>query len=62
MHKIKCIAAKSITEDVLNKKVYGGVEYSYDLLTEDMGYRIDGIPVNSMIIEMAELTAKLKNK
>ena len=62
MHKIKCIAAKDVTEDVLNKKVYGGVEFSYDLLTEDLGYRIDGIPVNSMIEEMAELITELKNK
>ena len=62
MHKIKCIAAKDITEDVLNKKVYGGVEFSYDLLTEDLGYRIDGIPVNSMIEEMAGLITELKNK
>ena len=62
MHKIKCIAAKDITEDVLNKKVYGGVEFSYDLLTEDLGYRIDGVPVNSMIEEMAELITELKKK
>jgi len=32
---------------------YVGVERSYDLLTEDDGYRIQGIPVNSMIEEMA---------
>jgi len=62
MHKIRRIAAKDITEDVLNKKVYGGVEFSYDLLTEDLGYRIDGIPVNSMIEEMAGLITELKNK
>lgn len=29
-----------------------GVARSYDLLTEDPGYRIAGIPVNSMIEEM----------
>jgi hypothetical protein len=29
-----------------------GVERSFDLLTEDAGYRITGIPVNSMIEEM----------
>ena len=62
MHKINGVAAKDITEDVLNKKVYGGVEFSYDLLTEDLGYKIDGIPVNSMIEEMAELITELKNK
>lgn len=30
----------------------GGVSRSFDLLTEDPGYRIAGIPVNSMIEEM----------
>lgn len=30
-----------------------GVVRSFDLLTEDAGYRIHGIPVNSMIEEMA---------
>ena len=29
-----------------------GASRSFDLLTEDTGYRIDGIPVNSMIEEM----------
>jgi len=29
-----------------------GVSRSYDLLTEDSGYRIGGVPVNSMINEM----------
>lgn len=33
---------------------YGGVERSYDILTEDKGYRIGGVPVNSMIQEMYE--------
>jgi len=31
---------------------YTGVSRSYDLLTEDAGYRIQGIAVNSMIEEM----------
>ncbi|MCP4848044.1 MAG: hypothetical protein GY899_08880 [Verrucomicrobiaceae bacterium] len=35
---------------------YGGVMRSYDLLTTDSGYRISGIPVNSMIDEMANAT------
>ena len=34
----------------------GGVSRSYDLLTDDAGYRIQGIPVNSMIREMASET------
>ena len=62
MHKIKGEKAMDITENVISKDVYGGVEFSYDLLTEDAGYRIDGIPVNSMIEELAELIVKLKNK
>jgi len=33
---------------------YGDVERSYDILTEDDGYRIGGVPVNSMIEEMYE--------
>jgi len=31
---------------------YNGVTRSYDLLTEDKGYQIGGVPVNSMIEEM----------
>ena len=62
MHKVRGVASKDITKDVLNKEIYSGIEFSYDLLTEDSGYRIDGIPVNSMIEELAELTTKLKNK
>ena len=53
MHRIKGERAMDITENVTSKEVYDGVEFSYDLLTEDSGYRIDGIPVNSMIPEMA---------
>jgi hypothetical protein len=63
MHKIMCVAAKDITENVLSKKTYGGVEFSYDLLTEDLGYRINSTPVNSMIEELAcAISNKIKNK
>ena len=31
-----------------------GVEKSYDIITTTGGYRIEGIPVNTMIPEMAE--------
>ena len=62
MHRIKGIRSKDITENVISKKIYGGVKFSYDLLTEDLGYRINGVPVNSMIEETAELAQKLKNK
>lgn len=37
--------------------VYQGVVRSYDLLTEDDGYRIHGVPVNSMIEEMYATSA-----
>ena len=62
MHRINGVRSKDITENVVSKEVYSGVEFSYDLLTEDLGYRIDGIPVNSMIEELAEEATKLKNK
>ena len=63
MHRIKGERAMDITEDVKSKEVYSGVNYSYDLLTEDAGYRIDDIPVNSMIEELAlAISDKIKNK
>lgn len=40
---------KSIVAEV---RSLGGVSRSFDLLTDDAGYRIQGIPVNSMIGEM----------
>ncbi|MDA0813612.1 MAG: hypothetical protein O3C21_14630 [Verrucomicrobia bacterium] len=44
----------SIDGHVVSETVrYGGVAVSYDLLTEDAGYRINGIQVNSMIEEMS---------
>gem|GEM_PF-3143284 len=39
--------------EVVSVETFGGVTQSYDLLTEDTGYQISGIPVNSMIEEMA---------
>ena len=62
MHKIKGERAKDITKNVKSKRIYGGVEFSYDLLTEDKGYMINSIPVNSMIEELAEEVVKIKNK
>ena len=60
MHRIGGIRAKNLKpgdrissgQTVEKISVYGGVERSYDLLTEDAGYQIGGIPVNSMIEEM----------
>ena len=37
MHEIKGVAAKDITKNVVDKEVHGDVEFSYDLLTEDLG-------------------------
>ena len=38
-------------------EVYGGVNRSYDLLTEDVGYRMSGVSVNSMIEELAAFSS-----
>jgi len=40
-------------------EVYGGVTRSYDLLTEDIGYRMSGVSVNSMIEELAAFSSTL---
>jgi hypothetical protein len=52
------ISANSITS--ITK--YNGVRISYDLLTEDRGYRIGNIQIDSMIEEMAEAIVNLNNK
>jgi hypothetical protein len=41
---------------------YNGVSRSYDLLTATGGYRINGVPVNTMIPEMAEMITEVNNK
>jgi hypothetical protein len=61
-HRILNVPAPDIKENVINKEEYKGVEFSYDLLTEDTGYRIDGIPVNSMINELIDLATKINKK
>jgi len=43
---------KLLDQIVTSVRPLGRVSRSYDLLTEDRGYRIHGIPVNSMIREM----------
>ena len=44
------------TRTVVDIVRYGDVTRSYDLLTSDnKGYRISGVPVNSMIEEMARV-------
>ena len=69
MHKIKGVRAKeyNVNDTINGKRIvdikwYDGVERSYDLLTEDGGYRISGIPVNSMIEEMMSLISLTKEK
>lgn len=62
MHRIGGIRAKKLTVGsvvsgghvVTEIEVYRGVERSYDILTEDSGYQVGGVPVNSMIEEMFE--------
>ncbi|MEM1440954.1 MAG: Hint domain-containing protein [Verrucomicrobiota bacterium] len=62
MHRIGGIRAQDLklgdeVEEgisIASIRTYDGVERSYDLLTEDEGYRIGDIPVNSMIVEMYE--------
>ena len=73
MHKIDGKRSKDyvVGNKINNKTIkdikwYGGVERSYDLLTshdlsiEDTGYRISGVPVNSMIEELAQIMNLLK--
>ena len=62
MHRLAGIRARDIRvgQTVAGRKVTGiesrrGEMHSYDLLTEDAGYRIQGVPVNSMIEEMNAL-------
>jgi len=59
MHRIGGVRAQNIRvgQSVAGRKVASietrkGETRSYDLLTEDKGYQINGIPVNSMIEEM----------
>jgi len=42
--------------EIISLAVFGGVNISYDLLTEDAGYQMQGVPVNSMIEELSFLT------
>lgn len=67
MHRLAGIRARDIRmgQTISGRTVIGlesrqGVTRSYDLLTEDAGYRIQGVPVNSMIEEMNALAASRK--
>ena len=67
MHKIKDKLSQEYEvgdlingKEIVSIKWYKDVIRSYDLLTEDKGYRISGIPVNSMVEEMIGLISLLK--
>ena len=49
-------------KEIVHIKWYKGVNTSYDLLTEDKGYRISGVPVDSMIPEMMQLINFLESE
>ena len=67
MHRIEGVRAKDheVDETLAGEKTindiarFGGVTRSYDLLTEDAGYRMAGVPVNSMIEELVEVARAL---
>jgi hypothetical protein len=64
-HKIDGIEAGEVGAEIFGKPIrwnirFAGVSKSFDLLTSDAGYRIQGVPVNSMIEEMALKIAELK--
>jgi hypothetical protein len=59
MHRVNGVRARDLEvgQSIAGRHVTGiesrrGEKRSYDLLTEDSGYRISGVPVNSMIEEM----------
>ena len=67
MHRLKGKRSEEydIGDSINGKKIveikwYDGVKRSYDLLTEDKGYRISGLPVDSMIEEMNDMIHLVK--
>ena len=68
-HRVNHIESQNVkVGDCINKKTvvsiqyFGGVEISYDLLTSDAGYQMNGVPVNSMIPELIEKIIEITNK
>src|ERR1041384_532639 len=64
MHRVAGIRAHGIRigQSIADREVTGiesrrGETHSFDLLTEDAGYQVQGVPVNSMIEEMQEAAA-----
>ena len=58
--KFYIVGNKINNKTIKDIRWYGGVKTSYDLLTDDKGYRISGIPVNSMIEELMHTAYKIK--
>jgi hypothetical protein len=64
-HKIDGIESGEVVDEIFGKGIksitrFAGVAKSFDLLTSDAGYRIHGVPVNSMIEEMASKIQELQ--
>jgi hypothetical protein len=64
MHRVAGIRARRIQvgqtiagHKVISIESYRGETHSFDLLTEDAGYQMGGVPVNSMIEEMNKAAA-----
>jgi hypothetical protein len=64
MHRVAGIRSRGIRvgQTIAGRKVIGieshcGEIHSFDLLTEDAGYQMHGVPVNSMIEEMNKAAA-----
>jgi hypothetical protein len=64
MHRVAGIRAGEVQigqilagQEVIAIETHRGETRSYDLLTEDAGYQINGVPVNSMIEEMSRAAA-----
>jgi hypothetical protein len=64
MHRVAGMRARGIRigqsiagREVTRIESHSGETHSFDLLTEDVGYQIQGVPVNSMIEEMHKAAA-----
>jgi hypothetical protein len=64
MHRIAGVRGREIRigqrlagRQVIRIESHSGETHSFDLLTEDAGYQIQGVPVNSMIEEMNKAAA-----
>jgi len=65
MHRVGGVRARRIRVDqtiggrkVISIESHCGETHSFDLLTEDAGYQMQGVPVNSMIEEMNRAAAR----